>query len=65
MSEYAFYQGDTFITLGTLAEISKETGIAERMLRYYSFASSQKRNPNGRAVIKIEEEDNGLRKTIN
>ena len=56
MSEYALYQGDAFVTLGTLAEISKETGIAEKMLRYYSFASSQKRNPNGRAIIKIEEE---------
>ncbi|HGJ2427463.1 TPA: hypothetical protein ACJVP0_000026 [Streptococcus pneumoniae] len=30
MSEYALYEGDTFITMGTLAEISKETGIAER-----------------------------------
>nr|DAN23653.1 MAG TPA: hypothetical protein [Caudoviricetes sp.] len=26
MSEYALYQGDAFITLGTLAEISKEMG---------------------------------------
>lgn len=39
MSEYALYGGDTFITMGTLAEISKETGIAERMLKYYTFAS--------------------------
>lgn len=45
MSEYALYQGDAFITLGTLAEISKETGIAERMLKYYTFASTQRRNP--------------------
>ena len=37
MSEYALYEGDTFITMGTLAEISKETGIAERMLKYYTF----------------------------
>lgn len=54
MSEYTLYQGDVFITLGTLAEISKETGIAERMLKYYTFASTQRRNPNGRAVVKIE-----------
>ena len=58
MSEYALYQGDTFITMGSLAEISKETGIAERMLKYYTFASTQRRNPKGRVVIKIEEEDN-------
>ncbi|MDG8063537.1 hypothetical protein OK727_02365 [Streptococcus pneumoniae] len=56
MSEYALYQGDVFITLGTLAETSKETGIAERMLKYYTFASTQRRNPNGRAVVKIEVE---------
>ena len=37
MSEYALYEGDTFITMGTLAEISKETGIAERMLKYYTL----------------------------
>lgn len=59
MSEHALYQGDTFITMGTLAEISKETGIAERMLKYYTFASTQKRNPNGRAVVKIEVADEG------
>ena len=57
MSEYALYQGDVFITLGTLAEISRETGIAERMLRYYTFASTQRRHPNGRAVVKIEVDD--------
>lgn len=57
MSEYALYQGDVFITLGTLSEISRETGIAERMLRYYTFTSTQRRNPNGRAVVKIEVDD--------
>lgn len=59
MSEYALYEGDTFITMGTLAEISKETGIAERMLKYYTFASTQRRNPNGRAVVNIEVDDEG------
>ena len=57
MSEYALYQGDVFITLGTLAEISKETGIAEKLLRYYTFASYNRRHPNGRAVVKIEVDD--------
>lgn len=59
MSEYALYEGDTFITMGTLAEISKETGIAERMLKYYTFASTQKRRPNGRVFVKIEVDDEG------
>ena len=57
MSEYALYQGDVFITLGTLAEISKETGIAERMLKYYAFASYNTRHPNGRKLIEIEVDD--------
>ncbi|WP_447383211.1 hypothetical protein [Streptococcus pseudopneumoniae] len=59
MNEYALYQGETFVTIGTLEEIGKETGIAERMLKYYTFASTQKRHPNGRAVIKIEVDDEG------
>ena len=60
MSKYALYRGDVFITSGTLAEISKETGIAERMLKYYTFfASTQRRNPNGRAVVNIEVDDEG------
>ncbi|WP_240149813.1 MULTISPECIES: hypothetical protein [Streptococcus] len=41
------------------AKKSKETGIAERMLKYYTFASTQRRNPNGRAVVKIEVDDEG------
>lgn len=57
MNEYALYQGETFVTIGTLEEISKETGIAERMLKYYTFASTQRRNPNDRAVVKIEVDD--------
>lgn len=57
MSEYALYEGDTFITMGTLAEISKETGIAERMLKYYRWPSYHKRHPNGRVVVEIEVDD--------
>lgn len=57
MSEYALYQGDTFVTLGTLEEISKETGIAEKLLKYYAFASYNRRHPNGRKLIEIEVDD--------
>lgn len=57
MSEYALYQGDAFITLGTLAEISKETGISERMLKDYTFPSYNRRYPNGRKLIEIEVDD--------
>lgn len=57
MSEYALYQGDVFITLGTLAEISKEAGIAEKLLKYYASASYNRRHPNGRKLIEIEVDD--------
>ena len=57
MSEYALYQGDVFITLGTLSEISKETGIAEKLLKYYAFASYNRRHPNGKKLIEIEVDD--------
>lgn len=57
MSEYALYEGDTFIAIGTLAEISKETGITERMLKYYRWPSYHKRHPNGRVVVEIEVDD--------
>lgn len=50
MSEYALYQGDT----GTLEEISKEIGISEASIKYYSWKSYWNRYPNGRKVIKIE-----------
>ena len=59
MSEYALYQGDTFVTLGTLEEISRETGITERMLKYCRWTSYHKRHPNGRVVVEIEVDDEG------
>lgn len=40
--EYALYQDDDFITCGTIKEISEETGISEKNLRYYSFKSYEK-----------------------
>lgn len=57
MSEYALYQDDTFVTLGTLEEISEETGISEASIKYYSWKSYWNRYPNGRKVIKIEVDD--------
>lgn len=52
--EYALYQDDDFITCGTLREISDETGISIKNLRYYSFKSYERKCPNGRRVVKIE-----------
>lgn len=55
--EYALYQDDDFITCGTIKEISEETGISEKNLRYYSFKSYEKKCPNGKRLIKIDMEE--------
>lgn len=52
--EYALYKGDTFITCGTLKEISAETGIAIVTLTSYASPSYKKKNPNGKQLIKVD-----------
>nr|DAR64216.1 MAG TPA: Helix-turn-helix XRE-family like protein [Caudoviricetes sp.] len=54
--EYALYKGDTFITCGTLKEISVETGIAIVTLTSYASPSYKEKNPNGKQLIKIDYE---------
>ena len=41
--EYALYEGEKFVTLGTIEEISQETGIEEKKLRYHTRPSLRKR----------------------
>ena len=53
-NEYALYQQDTFLSSGTLKEISEETGISIKQLRYYSFDSYTKKCLNGKRLIKLE-----------
>lgn len=52
--EYALYKGDTFITCGTLKEISAETGIAIVTLTSYASPSYKQKNPNGKQLIKVD-----------
>ena len=52
--EYALYKDDTFITCGTLKEISAETGIAIVTLTSYASPSYKKKNPNGKQLIKVD-----------
>lgn len=52
--EYALYKGDTFITCGTLKEISTETRIAIVTLTSYASPSYKKKNPNGKQLIKVD-----------
>lgn len=53
-NEYALYKNDTFITCGTLKEISVETGIAIVTLTSYTSPSYKKKNPNGKQLIKVD-----------
>ena len=53
-NEYALYKGDTFITCGTLKEISVETGIAIVTLVSYASPSYKEKNPNGKQLIKVD-----------
>lgn len=52
--EYALYKDDTFITCGTLKEISKDTWIAIVTLTSYASPSYKEKNPNGKQLIKID-----------
>ena len=52
--EYALYKDDTFITCGTLKEISVETGIAIVTLNSYASPSYKQKNPNGEQLIKVD-----------
>lgn len=54
--EYALYKDDTFITCGTLKEISRDTGIAIVTLTSYASPSYKEKNPNGKQLIKIDYE---------
>lgn len=53
-NEYALYQQDTFLSCGTLKEISEETGIAIVTLTSYASPSYKKKNPNGKQLVKVD-----------
>lgn len=55
-NEYALYKNDTFITCGTLKEISRDAGIAIVTLTSYASPSYKQKNPNGKQLIKIDYE---------
>ena len=55
--DWALYQGDEFVTLGSLYEISEYTGIRLDALKTYSRKWHQTRFPNRKALIKIEDDE--------
>lgn len=58
-ADWALYQGDRFVTMGTLYEISEYTGISLDSLKIYSRKWHQTHFPNRKALIRIEDDDEG------
>lgn len=58
--DWALYQGDKFVTMGTLYEISEYTGISLGALKMYSRKYHQTHFPNQKALIRIEDDKEGL-----
>lgn len=56
-NDFAYYDGDKFIMIGNLKEISCKTGVDVKKLKYYATNVYQRRNPNGKAIIEIFGED--------
>jgi hypothetical protein len=57
---HAIYQGDTFIDLGTLEELSEKLNISKKNLQWYKTPAAKKRisgERNGYIVIKIEDDE--------
>lgn len=57
LTEYALYQGDTFVTIGTIDEISKFLGVERKTARFYASKCYHRRNKNGMVLFKIEVDD--------
>jgi len=60
---YAFYKGEDGPFIGTIAEISKMTGIEQHMIEWYGTPSASRRHDT--ALIKMEDESMITRRTIN
>lgn len=59
-ADWALYQGDRFVTMGTLYEISEYTGISLDALKIYSRKWHQTHFPNRKTLIIIENEEEEL-----
>lgn len=57
-NDFAYYEGDRFVMIGNIKQISYKTGIDEKKIKYYSTNAYQRRHPNGKAIIEIFGEDN-------
>jgi hypothetical protein len=66
MKEYALYQGDSFVDIGTIAVLSDKWGISQSTLRWSASGVGKRRREGKRLrkdtiiVIPIEEDEDGL-----
>lgn len=51
MKEYALYNDDEFIIIGTIKEIADELGVKEQIIKRLSYPSIQKRSK--RVLIEV------------
>ena len=54
--EYALYKGENLVSMGTMAEIAKETGKDIGQIRWYATPSARKRNLST-VLVKLEEDE--------
>lgn len=55
---YAFYDGDRFIDIGTIDELSKKYGYNKNTIGFYSSPTYFKRtNGNGKLLIELKDEE--------
>lgn len=54
--EYALYKGETFVSVGTLRRISKDTGLKISSLQSYGTPSHRRSHKNGMQLIELEDE---------
>lgn len=55
--QYALYKGDELLTTGTLREIAKERGIAEKTLYHYSTPAYRRRGKKSGNKLSLVEMD--------
>lgn len=54
-ADYALYDGDRFVDLGTKKYLAAKMGIAVATVEFYASPSHKKSNPNGLGVYRIED----------
>lgn len=57
--EYAYYEGDTFVAMGTAAELAEMLGLTMRQIASYASPSRVKQNSGskrGRICVRVDED---------